>query len=125
MWRWHDSSRPLLDEHQCPTPAAMECAGLRGLLYLSRRRRFATPSPDTVGRYQAISRGNRSAEPEGSGQPRPGCCLGKRKGLAAAASANPSFFMVAGAGFEPATFGLRALFKSSLEPKRHEQRLAD
>jgi hypothetical protein len=29
-----------------------------------------------------------------------------KKGLAAAASANPSSFMVAGAGFEPATFGL-------------------
>ena len=31
--------------------------------------------------------------------------LGKRKGLAALASANPSLSMVAGAGFEPATFG--------------------
>src|SRR5256886_10566073 len=29
---------------------------------------------------------------------------GKRKGLAATASANPPSFMVAGAGFEPATF---------------------
>ena len=32
--------------------------------------------------------------------------LGKRKGLAAPASANPSSLLVAGAGFEPATFGL-------------------
>ena len=35
-----------------------------------------------------------------------GYFLGKRKGLAASTSANPSSFMVAGAGFEPATFGL-------------------
>ena len=31
---------------------------------------------------------------------------GKRKGLAAPTSANPSSFMVAGVGFEPTTFGL-------------------
>src|SRR5206468_10409594 len=36
----------------------------------------------------------------------PGWSLGKRKGLAALASANPSSSMVGGAGFEPAPFGL-------------------